>query len=61
MLPNNTGAIFTLKKNSSDPSELVEFKLINRTQISPNTFVFKFELPEDEYLGINVGEHIDIM
>jgi hypothetical protein len=60
ILPTNTGAIYELKNNPEDLKEIVPFKLISKTQISHDTFIFTFELPENKYLGVNVGHHIII-
>lgn len=60
ILPQNTGAIYELRKNPEDMKELVAFKLINKKQISHDTYIFTFELPTNKYLGVNVGHHIII-
>ena len=59
-LPENTGALFELKKNPKDMQEVVKLKLIKKVQISHNTFIFSFEIPNNLTLGINVGQHIAI-
>jgi hypothetical protein len=60
ILPENTGALFHKRKNPEDKHELVPFKFIEKKQISHDTFIFILELPEDQYLGINLGQHIAI-
>ena len=60
ILPSNSGAIFGLRKNPEEVKELVSFKLISKTQITHDTFIFTFELPENNYLGINLGHHVII-
>ena len=60
ILPSNSGAFYELRKNPEDSKELVSFKLISKTQISHDTFIFTFQLPENKYLGINVGHHVII-
>jgi hypothetical protein len=60
ILPSNTGALYELRKNPEDTKELVAFKLISKTQITHDTFIFTFQLPENKYLGINIGHHVII-
>ena len=60
ILPERTGELFKKRKNPDDKQEAVVFKLINKKQISHDTFIFSFNLPEDSYLGINLGQHIAI-
>jgi len=35
-----------------------KFKLIKRIVLSPDTRLFRFEIPENEELGISVGKHV---
>ncbi len=60
ILPENTGALFQKRKNSEDKHELVSLKFLEKKQISHDTFIFVLELPEDQYLGINLGQHLAI-
>lgn len=60
ILPENTGALFQKRKNPEDKNELVSFKFIEKKQITHDTFLFILELPEDQYLGLNLGQHIAI-
>ena len=56
--------IFTTKESGppkalTNPSAQKEFPLIQKDQISHDTYLFKFGLPTPEsVLGIKVGEHI---
>jgi hypothetical protein len=59
-IPENTGALKELKKDSNDMSETIEFKLIDKKTVSHDTFIFVYEIPKNMYLGINVCEHIAI-
>lgn len=59
-LPDNTGALYELKKNPDDGDELIPFKLIKKTQITHDTYIFTFQLPENMYLGLHLGHHIAI-
>jgi hypothetical protein len=59
-LPDGTGALFQLKKNPNDKEEVLEVKYINKKQISPDTFIYTYELPEKMTLGLNLGQHIAI-
>lgn len=59
-IPDNTGALKVLKKNPDDNSETIKFKLIEKKKVSHDTFIFVFEIPDDNYLGINICEHISI-
>ena len=49
-----------LKKNSEDASEILEFKFIAKKQISQDTFIFTYEIPNNYNLGLNLGQHIAI-
>ncbi len=60
ILPDKTGALFHNRKNPDDKNETVPFKITKKTQISHDTFIFHFSLPSDQYLGINLGQHIAI-
>jgi hypothetical protein len=59
-LTENEGALHRLKKNPDNPKEILEFKLIRVVDISHDTKLFTFELPDDMNLGLNVGNHIAI-
>jgi hypothetical protein len=59
-LKENEGALYQLKKNPENPKEILEFKLIGVKEITHDTKIFTFELPEDMCLGLNVGNHIAI-
>lgn len=60
-IPDKKGALFELKKNPTDLSEVVKMKYIEKKQISPNTFIFTYEFSNPELvLGINLGQHIAI-
>jgi len=60
LLPSYSGAFYELRKNQEETKELVSFKLISKTQITHDTYIFTFQLPENKYLGINVGHHVVI-
>ncbi|XP_058754012.1 NADH--cytochrome b5 reductase 1-like [Vicia villosa] len=46
-------------KGSLDPNNFKEFKLVKKTQISPNTAKFKFALPTPKsILGLPIGKNI---
>lgn len=56
-------AVYIFKRRRSrgclDPSKFKEFRLIKKTQISPNTARFKFALPTpNSVLGLPVGQHV---
>lgn len=53
-------ALTNLKTNPNNTNETLEFKLISKTQISPDSFIFTFELPENLKLGLFLGEHVAI-
>ena len=54
---SNRGALSLVPKG-----ENLSCPLIERTQISSDTFVFKFGLPEKEMtLGLPVGKHIKLL
>ena len=60
MIEENISALIKLKKNPSDLSEVLEFKFIAKKQISPDTFIYSYELPNNLNLGLNLGQHIAI-
>ena len=60
ILPEKTGALYELKKDKDDLHELISFKLVEKIQITHDTFIFRFSLPENMYLGLNIGNHISI-
>ncbi|KAF7306658.1 NADH-cytochrome b5 reductase [Mycena indigotica] len=44
-----------------DPKEWQEFPLVKKTQISPNTAIYRFSLPKPtDILGLPVGKHISV-
>ena len=43
-IDENTGALFQLKKDSEDR---LSFRLIEKKQISPDTFIYAYEIPEN--------------
>jgi NAD(P)H-flavin reductase len=49
-----------LKKKADDMQEVLEFKYIEKRQISPDTFIYTYEIPDDLNLGLNIGQHIAI-
>ncbi len=59
-LPENTGALYQLKKDPNDKDETLEFKYIKKEQVTHDTFIFTFELPENMNLGLNLGQHVAI-
>jgi hypothetical protein len=59
-LKENTGALQTLKKNLDDLQEVLQFKYIEKRQISPDTFIYTYEIPDNLNLGLNLGQHIAI-
>jgi hypothetical protein len=60
ILPENSGAIQIHRKNPGDKNEKISFKYSNKKQITHDTFIMRFELPQDMYLGINLGHHLSI-
>ncbi len=59
-LPDNSGALQKLKRNPSDMQEALELKYIERKEITHDTFVFIYEVPENLTLGLNLGQHVAI-
>jgi hypothetical protein len=60
ILPEKTGALFYKRKNPDDKHEFVSLKIQDKKQISHDTFIFTLALPDNLYLGINLGQHIAI-
>ncbi|KZT74688.1 NADH-cytochrome b5 reductase [Daedalea quercina L-15889] len=49
------------KKPVLDPSQWQEFPLRQKIQISPNTAIYRFALPQpDDILGLPIGQHISV-
>jgi len=60
MIDENNSALVKLKKDPNNMNEVLEFKFINKKQISPDTFIYSYELPNNLNLGLNLGQHIAI-
>jgi hypothetical protein len=60
MVPEGSGALQVLKKKPNDPQEVLQFKYIEKRQISPDTFIYTYEIPNNLNLGLNIGQHIAI-
>jgi len=41
-------------------SEELQFKYLSKKQISHNTYIFTYEIPNNLPLGLDVGKHIAI-
>ncbi|KAH7108255.1 NADH-cytochrome b5 reductase [Auriculariales sp. MPI-PUGE-AT-0066] len=49
------------RKPVLNPAEWQQFPLIQKTQVSPNTAIYRFGLPRpDDVLGLPIGQHIAI-
>lgn len=59
-IDESRSALLKLKKNPEDASEVLEFKYIAKRQISPDTFIYTYEIPNNYNLGLNLGQHIAI-
>lgn len=60
-IKENSGVLFESKQNPNDMQETISIKLIKKTQVSRNSFIFSFELPNNTIpLGIQIGQHIAI-
>ena len=60
MLTENTGALHELKINPNNIKELIPFVLSSKQQITHDSFIFTFDIPNNLYLGLNIGNHIAI-
>jgi hypothetical protein len=49
-----------MKRDPDSIQEAIKFKFINKTQISHDTYVFTYEIPDNLTLGLNLGQHIAI-
>ncbi|KAJ7630662.1 ferredoxin reductase-like C-terminal NADP-linked domain-containing protein [Roridomyces roridus] len=48
-------------RKTLDPKEWQEFPLVKKTQISPNTAIYRFSLPRpNDILGLPIGKHISV-
>ncbi len=59
-LPDKSGALFKLKKNPDDTFEALDLKYIEKKQITHDTFIYIYEIPDNLTLGLNLGQHIAI-
>jgi hypothetical protein len=59
-LTDKTGALFELKKNPDDTNEALKLKFIDKKQLTHDTFIYYYEIPENMTLGLNLGQHIAI-
>jgi hypothetical protein len=59
-IPENSGALQKLKKNPGDMNEVLEFKYIENKEITHDTYIYVYEIPQNLTLGINLGQHIAI-
>jgi hypothetical protein len=41
-------------------NEVLEFKYIEKKEITHDTFIYVYEIPQNLTLGINLGQHIAI-
>ncbi|KAL0580292.1 NADH-cytochrome b5 reductase [Marasmius crinis-equi] len=49
------------RKPVLDPSKWQEFPLVKKTQISPNTAIYRFNLPnKNDVFGLPIGQHISV-
>ncbi|KAK0481905.1 ferredoxin reductase-like C-terminal NADP-linked domain-containing protein [Armillaria novae-zelandiae] len=54
-------ALFPKGSKVLDPSTWQDFPLVKKTQVSPNTAVYRFGLPHpNDILGLPIGQHISI-
>ncbi len=60
ILKEKEGALYELKKNTDDKQEALDIKYLKKEQISSDTFIFTYELPQGMKLGLNLGQHIAI-
>jgi hypothetical protein len=49
-----------LKNDTNSIDEVIEFNYIEKKQISPDTFIYTYEIPKNLTLGLNLGQHIAI-
>ncbi|GAA5988133.1 hypothetical protein JCM10908_002079 [Rhodotorula pacifica] len=47
-------------KPAIDPTEWRKFKLVEKIVISPNTAIYRFELPKGRVLGLPIGQHVSV-
>jgi NAD(P)H-flavin reductase len=59
-LPENSGALYKLKKDPNDANETLEFKYTECKKISHDTYIYTYEIPDNLPLGLNLGQHIAI-
>ncbi|GAA5936492.1 hypothetical protein JCM10213_000334 [Rhodosporidiobolus nylandii] len=47
-------------KPALDPAQWQKFKLVEKIVISPNTAIYRFELPKGRILGLPIGQHVSV-
>jgi hypothetical protein len=58
-LPKNWLLEWSVFLGCLNPKKFIEFKLVKKTQLSPNTAKFRFALPTaSSVLGLPVGQHV---
>lgn len=56
----DNSALIKMKKDPKNMSEILEFKFSTKKQISPDTFIYTYDIPNNMNLGLNLGQHIAI-
>jgi NAD(P)H-flavin reductase len=57
-LPQNSGALYQLKKDPENAKELIPFKLMKITENTHDSKIYTFEIPDNMIFGLNIGHHI---
>jgi NAD(P)H-flavin reductase len=60
MIKEKTGALYELKKDKENHKEELPFRLIDKKQITHDSYIFIFELPKEMILGLPIGQHLAI-
>ena len=49
-----------MKRNPNNINEQITFKLIKRQEVSRDSTIYSFELPQEMHFGLDVCKHIAI-
>ncbi|GAA5979103.1 hypothetical protein JCM11641_004974 [Rhodosporidiobolus odoratus] len=55
-----SGGIKSKPKPALDTSQWQKFQLVEKIVISPNTAIYRFQLPKNTILGLPIGQHVSV-
>jgi len=58
-LPEQSGALFELKRDKTNLEEQIELKYLSKKQISPDSYIFRYQIPNEKLtFGCNLGHYV---